>query len=305
MSIVIRPVSDLADFNTLETLQQRIWGMEPDGPWVPAHLLITVAKNGGLVLAAYAPDGEIVGYVFGFLGSTDNDRAARGAGPLLHCSHMMGVLPEYEGDGIGTALKWAQRDHLRKQRIQLATWTFDPLLGKNAHLNIGKLGTVVRHYHVNLYGEIREELNAGLPSDRFETEWWLDSKRVTHRTEGIDGPSYVWWFKSMVKPINATHPTSTNHRSPGEWRKTDAPRFLVEIPADFQTMRADDISLAQEWRFHSREVLTWALGEGGYMVGFFNSVIKDGERRSYYVLTTNDDWSIGVPDRASPESDLT
>lgn len=279
--ITIKPVSDTDEFNTVEVLQQRIWGIDANGSWVPTHLLITVAKNGGLVLGAYTPTGEMVGFVFGFLGATNADRAARGAGPMIHCSHMMGVLPDYAGQGIGAALKLAQRDHLLRQGLKLATWTFDPLLGRNAHLNITKLGTVVRQYHVSLYGEINESLNAGLPTDRFEAEWWLEATRSTD------------WQDGDAEPINSTQ-AAGKHRAPADWHKTDAPTFLVEIPADFQTMRTEDMPLAREWRLHSREVFTWALGEAGYVVGWFSSTITDDERRNYYVLT-HDYQQAGIP----------
>ena len=65
----------------------------------------------------------------------------------------------------------------------MATWTYDPLESGNAVLNIGKLGAVCRCYLRDLYGTMPDVLNAGLPSDRFEVAWWIESDRVRDRIQ--------------------------------------------------------------------------------------------------------------------------
>ena len=65
--------------------------------------------------------------------------------------------------------------------IDLITWTYDPLLARNVQLNIAKLGAVCNTYLANLYGEMRDGLNAGLPSDRFQLDWWIATRRVADR----------------------------------------------------------------------------------------------------------------------------
>ncbi len=57
-------------------------------------------------------------------------------------------------------------------------WTFDPLEIKNAHLNIVRLGAIVRRYKRNFYGPSSSPLQGGLPTDRVYAEWWLRSRRV-------------------------------------------------------------------------------------------------------------------------------
>ncbi len=83
--------------------------------------------------------------------------------------------------GRGTCPK-QERDYARQRGLRLIEWTYDPLESKNAHLNIKKLGAIVRRYYVNLYGEITSRLQQGLESDRVVAEWWIDQPRV--RIEG-------------------------------------------------------------------------------------------------------------------------
>ena len=151
-----------------------MWDL-PDVEVVPLHVLITAAKNGGLLLGAF--DGEtLAGFVFGFPGLTPD-------GKLKHCSHMAGVHPAYRDRGLGYSLKLAQRLHVLAQGIDLITWTFDPLETRNATLNFHKLGAICNTYLPNLYGEMHNGLNAGLPSDRFQVDWWIASERVAQRLQ--------------------------------------------------------------------------------------------------------------------------
>ncbi|NJN43890.1 MAG: GNAT family N-acetyltransferase [Anaerolineae bacterium] len=163
MTITLRHLGHIEDMFVVEHLQRQVWGA--DDAVVPHHLLLTAAHNGGLIIGAF--DGEsMVGFVFGFAGltSTPNGPQAK------HCSHMLAVLPEYEGQGIGHTLKRAQWQMVRRQKLPLITWTYDPLLSRNAHLNIARLGAVSNTYVPNMYGEMRDALNKGLPSDRLQID---------------------------------------------------------------------------------------------------------------------------------------
>ena len=85
--------------------------------------------------------------------------------------------------GIGLQLKTAQREAVLAQGIELITWTYDPLESRNAYLNIQKLGAICKLYRRNEYGDMLDELNQGMPSDRFEVEWWINSRRVSQRVD--------------------------------------------------------------------------------------------------------------------------
>jgi predicted GNAT superfamily acetyltransferase len=173
MKIEIRPIVTASDYLALEELQREIWGAQ-ELEIIPYHLLLTVQKNGGILLGAFTiVEGieHLVGFVFGFAGITSNGR-------VKHCSHVAGVTPKYQDQNIGHRLKLAQRQHALAQGIDLITWTFDPLESRNARFNFHKLGAICNRYFRHLYGEMRDDLNAGLPSDRFEVVLEIRTKRV-------------------------------------------------------------------------------------------------------------------------------
>ena len=125
-------------------MQRQVWpGTDLDV--VPLHLLTTVAHNGGLVLGAFHGD-RMVGFLLGFLGTDEGQPNRPALARLKHCSHMLGVLPEYRGQHIGYQLKLAQRDYVSVQGVRLITWTYDPLESRNARLNIARLGAVCNTY---------------------------------------------------------------------------------------------------------------------------------------------------------------
>ncbi len=282
--IGIQSVNSIEAMHEIEHLQQVIWpGSDTDV--VPAHLLLTVAHNGGVVIAA-SEGGKMVGYVFGFLGtdSASPDRVAMAR--LKHCSHMLGVLPSHRGRGVGFQLKLAQRQAVMKQGIRLVTWTYDPLMSGNAHLNIRKLGAVCRRYRRNVYGDMRDGLNIGLPSDRFEVDWWVTSARVASRIERARPPlDLAHYLSAGAEKVNPAILDDRDLLVPSEGDEQPAGRIvLVEIPADFLSLKAADEKLAAAWREQTRSVFENAFASG-YIVTDF--VHFKGERfpRSYYVLS--------------------
>ena len=171
--VEIRLVRSQEEFAACEVMSREIWGAAERNV-VPRELLLTMQLNGGLVHGAFAPDGRLVGFCFAFLGRRD--------GQLRLCSHQLGVIPELRGGGIGIALKEAQRDDALRLGYELVTWTFDPLEARNAYINLHRLGCIARLYDRNHYGAMEDELNRGLPSDRFEVEWWLRRPKATPTT---------------------------------------------------------------------------------------------------------------------------
>jgi predicted GNAT superfamily acetyltransferase len=285
--IVIRPLSSYAELAQVEALQNQVWpGSEID--IVPSHLLLAIANNGGVVIGALQQD-KIVGYVFGFLGTDQRSPDRVAMARLKHCSHQLGVLEEFQNRGIGYQLKLAQREAVMDQGIRLITWTYDPLMSQNAHLNIRRLGVVCNQYHRDAYGDMRDGLNVGLPSDRFSIEWWVTSSRVVARLRGERGllslASYQEIGTKVINPV--TFDQSGFPRPPDSWQFYHERFVLVEIPADFQRLRHQDIELARVWRMHTREVFE-ALFSAGYLVTDFIHV-KDDPPRSYYLLSIGEE----------------
>jgi len=271
----IRPFHTLAEFHAAEELQRAAWG-SADIDIAPLHVMLTIAKNGGVVLGAFAAD-QLIGFVYGFVGMTD-----RADAKLKHTSHQMGVRPEWQSRGVGYALKVAQREAVRQQGLRLITWTYDPLESKNAHLNIAKLGAVCNTYICNYYGELRDDINLGLATDRFQVDWWIGSQHVTahlaqpssslaaYLDEGVTILNSVIWNDQEL-------PACANSIEP-----LPADRFLVEFPADFQAIKRADNTLAIAWRLHLRSICETAFAEGFTVMDY---LYETGTRaRSFYVL---------------------
>jgi len=277
--ISIERLTTIQHFHQCEELQRQVWGLS-DTDVVPLHLLLTAQKNGGLVLGAFDKEGKMIGFLFGFLGERDAT-----AQHLKHCSHMLGVLEEWRGRGVGYRLKLSQREHALAQRLELVTWTYDPLESLNAALNISKLGVVCHTYLRDFYGEMEDDLHVGLSSDRFQVEWWVASQRVALRlANGGYRPSLDAALESGAQLLNpaTVGPESLVWPSSASLEPT-ADAVLVEIPARLQAIKATDMALARRWRAHTREIFERCFA-AGYTVTEFVSQVQDDLQRSYYVL---------------------
>lgn len=275
----IRLLETPEEMTAVEDLQRAIWpGSETE--IVPAHLLITAVHNGGLVLGAF--EGELlVGFVFGFPGL---ESLPDGPHPK-HCSHMLGVLDSHRDSGIGFALKRAQWQVVRNQGLSHVTWTYDPLLSRNAHLNIARLGAVCSTYVRSPYGTLRDGLNAGLPSDRFQVDWWIRTLRVENRlSKRPRGTLKLSQFQQAeIQSLYSPIPRADGYLQPPETFSSPGDRLaLAEIPPDFPALKGADLSLARDWRFFSREVFETCFASG-YIVTDF--VFDRASDRSFYVIT--------------------
>jgi predicted GNAT superfamily acetyltransferase len=281
----IRFLENPDEMTMVEELQRVVWpGSETDV--VPAHLLITAAHNGGVVIGAYDSVDEaeqLVGFVFGFPGlyfTPDGPRPK-------HCSHMLGVHPEHRNKNIGFRLKRAQWQWVRHQGLDLITWTYDPLLSRNARLNIAKLGAVCNTYKRQVYGSMRDGLNVGLPSDRFQVDWWVNTPRVERRLSR-DYRRRLDLAHCLSAGASILNPTQLNEDGwpvpPQELPDLPSDALtLVEIPPDFLALKSAASELALAWRLHTRALFEQLFAEG-YLVTDF--IYLSGSRpRSFYVLS--------------------
>lgn len=178
--IVIRKCHGQDEFKACVDLQKEVWKFD-DADLVPLRLFVVSDRIGGQVIGAFDGD-TLVGYAFSIPGT-------RSGHAYLH-SHMLAVRESFRNSGLGRRLKLAQRTDALERGFELVEWTFDPLEIKNAHLNISRLGVVVRRYSVNHYGYSSSVLHRGLPTDRLIAEWWLKSNRVKHLLEAGREPSF-------------------------------------------------------------------------------------------------------------------
>ncbi len=281
---VIRPLKTLEELKAVETLQRLVW----DDPTtvIYQHMLISLARNGGSILGALRGE-QLIGFIISYLGTEapESDRPAMANLKLV--SQRMAVQPEYRGTGVGYDLKLAQRRFAIEQGIRLITWTFDPLVSRNAHLNIRKLGAIGQVYYRDYYGSGDSALVKLHSSDRLLAEWWVTSNRVEQRLSGkrthltlqqyIDGTANI---------LNPTGVSAQNLPTPAEQvEQPQSTLALFEIPSDYDAILNSDVGLAEAWRAHSRGVLERLINNEGYAVTDFIHGEYEGRSRSFYVLS--------------------
>lgn len=281
MTIVIRPIETNDEYRAVEALQRAVWQAE-DIEIIPHDLLLTAHKNGGLVLGAYvelsAEKPELIGFTFGFIGLTD-------AGVVKFCSHIAGVAAAYRDRNVGYLLKTEQRMRVLAKGLQLVTWTFDPLESRNAKFNFHKLGVTCNTFLPNLYGEMRDGLNAGLPSDRFQVDWHLNSPQVVACLAGQQAvlrPSAL--LAAGVPLLNPARSNGLLQPATSFALPQGEPSLLVQIPANFQSIKAQDFGLASAWRAQAREVFSQAFASGYTAVDVLSE-----EGRIFYLLEMRGD----------------
>jgi len=256
----------------VEELQGLIWpGSELD--IVPLHMMLAVIHNGGLLLGAYE-NSHLIGFSFGFPGMTFSQNGWR----LKHCSHMLGVHPDSRDSGVGFALKSTQRKFILEQGVDLVTWTYDPLFSRNAYLNINRLGGVCNTYLRSEYGLMRDGLNNGLASDRFQVDWWVNSARVEEILKR--GHSQSLNLGEVVEKKAEVVVIGKNSQPSGEEPELNRSMLVIEIPADILSIKENDISLAMDWRAYTRIVFEKAFSENYCVTDFLYD-----QGRSFYILT--------------------
>jgi predicted GNAT superfamily acetyltransferase len=200
-----------------------VWGPKQ----IPQQSMLRAFAHAGCTLLGASVDGRPVGMTLGFLGWN--------GGLHLH-SHMTAVLPESASTGIGYALKLWQRAVCLREGIHEVRWTYDPMVARNAHFNLVKLGAVAISFQPNFYGAMTDSVNAGDESDRFEVAWRLDSRRVTAALAGaLQPPTDV--VESLAIPGDYTTLARTDPAAARAARQT-ARAALLE---------AQQKALAVEW----------------------------------------------------------
>ncbi len=256
MTYTLRCLETYDDYHACERLQQHAWRFSDPLDVIPLTNLVTAQKWGGLVLGAFDEGGELHGFCYGFLGRDPEGR-------LVHCSHMLAVDERARNMGLGARLKWAQRDYVLAQGVDMIVWTFDPLESINACLNFGKLGGLSDDYVINLYGETASKLHAGTTTDRLTIKWLINSARVKKRTAGEVG---VVAGRLMAGEVEAPWALQADGWGPGEPDlELDGPHIRCEIPVNVQDAKVHDHRAVVAWREATQGVFN-AYFERGYYV---------------------------------------
>lgn len=221
----IRLLDDAVEMRRVLTLFDQVWGAA--SPMLGVELVRAIGHGGGYVAAAYV-DEQVVGGSLGFLARHHGEDA-------LH-SHVTGLLPGVRHTGLGRAMKLHQRAWAAEHGLAWVTWTFDPLVRRNAWFNLDVLGARVHEYLVDFYGPIDDAINARDESDRLLVAW--------PTTEAVEGAR---------QPV------------------TDAVAVAVPTPEDIVVLRRTDPAAAQRWRRRLRDELGQRLAAGGRVVAFTRS----------------------------------
>ena len=223
-TLYIRILNSLTDNNLARNIFDLTWSLDK-GTEITPNLLQAMVHNGAYLSGAFIGE-KCVGGAFAFPATT--------GGLHLH-SHMTAVLKDYRDQGIGYALKIDQWQWAKKNNYKEITWTFDPLVARNAKLNLIKLGVNISAYYPNFYGDMPDALNAGDESDRVMASWKVTGEQPI--------------AKSII-----TNPDESD--------------TLVKIPEDIVGIRNKDISENLKWRHKVRDEFMRAFEKGGKVVGF-------------------------------------
>jgi predicted GNAT superfamily acetyltransferase len=256
--VEIRPFSTLEDYAACVELQEETWGAG-FSERVPIAILKVAQRIGGVAAGAFDETGRMVGFVFGMTGLE--------RGEIVHWSDMLAVRPELHNLGLGRRLKEYQRDVCRAIGVRRIYWTFDPLVARNAHFNLNRLGAYAAEYHENMYGENTSSvLHRGVGTDRFVVAWPI--------TEAA--PSYLLGERSAE--VGAGTPVLTDQKE-GAYSLSDRV-VRVEVPSDIAAVQERDVAEATAWRLRTRTAFQAAEKAGYRVAGFY----RDPSGRCFYTL---------------------
>lgn len=256
--VAIRHVATLAEYQECVLIQEETWGAN-FRERVPAAILMVAQRLGGVCAAAFAPDDRMLGFVFGITGPKD--------GTLVHWSDMLAVRTEARGRHVGERLKHYQRDLVRALGVRTMFWTFDPLVARNAHLNLVRLRATALEYVTNMYGDnTGSPLHGALDTDRLVAAWDVerDAGEVPDPAPRPEGTFAIT--------------TARDGDLPGSVSLHDAPVARIAVPFDLESL---PLAARITWRNATRRAFTHYLTRGYRVIGFQRA--RDG-KSPYYEL---------------------
>jgi len=258
--ITIRRVDSTDEYDACVRMQHAIWG-DDFTEIVPATMLRVTQHIGGVTAGAFDHTGRLLGFVFGMMGAVD--------GRLVHWSDLLAVHPDARNKGLGRRLKLFQRQLLLPLGVETMFWTYDPLVTKNAYLNIVRLGARPTQYVVDMYGaDTHSALHGGIGTDRFIVEWDLMSEG------GANAHATVHDDAERTAPI-------VNGLAP---ELPDVAVVRVEVPSDIDDVIDHDLAAAARLRQATRRIFTHYLPRGYKITGFSHLMPED---RYFYILSRN------------------
>ncbi|GAA2230827.1 hypothetical protein GCM10010413_30580 [Promicromonospora sukumoe] len=280
----IRTLDSTTDSFTTEKFLSDVWQTAPEQPPIAADVIKAIADAGSYVAGAIdasgddggseaGSEGELIGACIGFWGPP--------GGNGMH-SHIAGVHAGTRGRSVGLALKLDQRARVLEHGVGEITWTFDPLVARNAHFNLRKLGGTVDRYLVDHYGRLADGINGDDPSDRLLLRWDLAGPRARAACDTTASAA-------LPEASTAPEPAGPTPRAvlenvddrpvPRAVPLGDGP-VLVTVPPDIEQLRTRDPRIAADWRTAVRDTLGALLADGGRVVDFDRTlcgyIVEDG-----------------------------
>jgi predicted GNAT superfamily acetyltransferase len=281
--------AESADYAKYDALRQAIWGFPEDHLAGRRNMMCEsyLHEGSSLFIAAYAESaaggfvedtGHLAGFAYGFVGVKDKAVAFTSLDNLRFYSQYTGVLPSFQGFGLGIALKEFQGEVLAGVLgVFEVVCTYDPLTGVNAHRNVHHFGMRVLDYRAATYGEYGGFLNReDVPTDRFFMSWDLRTNAARP----------VWNFDEIrrdgreileVETASVTGKTRILdlERVRGIDLAGESPFRIVRIPADFYEMLQEtDVAdpevrrIPLDWRLATRRAFQGLFGRGYRVVDF-------------------------------------
>jgi predicted GNAT superfamily acetyltransferase len=271
----LRELDTLAEMEAANRLFDEIWQPDPANPVLTLELIRALTKAGSYAAGAYDLDsGTMIGACVGFFGPPHDAE--------LH-SHIAGVVPAGLARSVGFALKLHQRAWALRHGVTAISWTFDPLVRRNAYFNMVKLGARPVEYLRNFYGEMNDAINSGVDSDRLLIRWDLRSELAVAASTRQPSPASAAQERERGavvalsadaggRPVVALATTGLPVAD-GSGART----LLVGVPADIEGLRIADPEAAGMWRVALRDVLAPAMAAGARVTGF--------DRDGWYVVS--------------------
>jgi predicted GNAT superfamily acetyltransferase len=249
--VVIRRVETQAEYDECVRIEDETWGAGFNER-VPSTILKVAQYLGGVTAAAFdGARGPMLGFVFGMTGVQN--------GRLVHWSDLLAVRPEARDRGLGRRLKLYQRSLVLELGVTRMLWTYDPLVARNAHLNLNALGAAVAEYVPEMYGsDTGSALHDEIGTDRFVVAWELTTGGATVPTPPAGAPALAPPASLVVDLAMPRVPDS-------------APELYVAIPDDIQHLIATAPTTARAWRESTRSAFLHYLGNGYRVSGFLRT----------------------------------
>jgi len=242
--VIVVDERGLAGFTKIEALFSVVWGLPLTEPPIPAELMRSISHAGCNVTAAYDSEGTLTGAAVAIVSP----------GNTSMYSLIAGVLPGTADRGVGFALKLHQRAWALARGIRTMTWTFDPLVSRNARFNLTKLGAYASEYEQDFYGPMLGVINANDESDRLIAVWPLDAQRAIDCSQGgAEQPELPVFTPDDVRDVGPDGEAAVIEVAGVRW---------CRVPVDIVAVRAEEPAFAAAWRRSIRSVFTGLFAAG-------------------------------------------